>query len=177
MQSESTFPSRFQRCQCCVLARGPQFEQWGSRSEDLPPARVSQIPFRGFRQSPFVWVKHTCHTTPRQQVAEAPSESPCWTDCLLRTSCISSGFREREEGNLPTWLSGEEFACQCKRRGFRSLGWEDPLEEEMAAHSIILAWKMPWTEEPCGLQSRGSQRIRQDWAHMHTCKGGFKHIS
>ena len=38
-----------------------------------------------------------------------------------------------------------------------SLGREDPLEKEMATHSSILAWKIPWTEEPCGLQSVGSQ--------------------
>ena len=42
----------------------------------------------------------------------------------------------------------------------RSLGWEDPLEKEMATHSSILAWKIPWTEEPGRLQSMGSQRIR-----------------
>ena len=41
----------------------------------------------------------------------------------------------------------------------RSLGWEDPLEEEMATHSSILAWRIPWTEEPGGLQSTGSQRV------------------
>ena len=40
-----------------------------------------------------------------------------------------------------------------------SLGWEDPLEEVMAAHSSILAWEIPWTEEPGGLQSVGSQSI------------------
>ena len=39
----------------------------------------------------------------------------------------------------------------------RSLGWEDPLEKEMATHSSILAWRIPWTEEPGGLQSTGSQ--------------------
>ena len=39
----------------------------------------------------------------------------------------------------------------------QSLNWEDPLEEEMAAHSSILAWRIPWTEEPGGLQSIGSQ--------------------
>ena len=41
----------------------------------------------------------------------------------------------------------------------RSLGWEDPLEKEMATHSSTLAWKIPWTEEPSGLQSMGSQRV------------------
>ena len=41
-----------------------------------------------------------------------------------------------------------------------SLGWEDPLEEEdVATHSSILAWRIPWTEEPGGLQSMGSQRV------------------
>ena len=46
----------------------------------------------------------------------------------------------------------------------RSLGREDPLEKEMATHSSILAWRIPWTEEPGGLQSTGSQRVRHDWA-------------
>ena len=45
---------------------------------------------------------------------------------------------------------------------FRSLGREDPLEEEMAAHSSILAWKIPWTEEPGGLQYTGLQRVGHD---------------
>ena len=41
----------------------------------------------------------------------------------------------------------------------RSLGREDPLEKEMATHSSILAWRIPWTEEPGGLQSIGSQKV------------------
>ena len=45
----------------------------------------------------------------------------------------------------------------------RSLGQEDPLEKEMATHSSTLAWKIPWTEEPGGLQSMGSQRVGHDW--------------
>ena len=44
----------------------------------------------------------------------------------------------------------------------RSLGWEDPMEKEMATHPSVLAWKIPWTEEPGGLQSTGSQRARHD---------------
>ena len=43
-----------------------------------------------------------------------------------------------------------------------SLGREDPLEKEMATHSSLLAWRIPWTEEPGGLQSTGSQRVRRD---------------
>ena len=44
----------------------------------------------------------------------------------------------------------------------RSLGWEDPLEKAMATHSSTLAWKIPWMEEPGGLQSMGSQRVGHD---------------
>ena len=53
----------------------------------------------------------------------------------------------------------------------RSLGWEDPLEEGKATHSSILAWRIPWTEEPGGLQSMGWQRVRQDWetSTTHSC--------
>ena len=45
----------------------------------------------------------------------------------------------------------------------RSLGQEDPLEKEMATHSTVLAWRIPWTEEPGGLQSTGSQRVRHNF--------------
>ena len=45
-----------------------------------------------------------------------------------------------------------------------SLGWEDCLEKEMAIHSSIVAWRIPWTEEPGGLQSMGSHRVGHDWS-------------
>ena len=54
---------------------------------------------------------------------------------------------------------------QCRRHnrlGFKSLGREDPLEEEMATYSSMLAWRIPWAEEPGGLQSMGSQRVGYD---------------
>ena len=57
--------------------------------------------------------------------------------------------------NLPAMQETQEIWVQ-------SLGLEDPLEEEMATHSSILAWEIPWTEEPCRVQSRGSQRVRHD---------------
>ena len=48
------------------------------------------------------------------------------------------------------------------------LGQEDPLEKGMAAHSSFLAWRIPWTEEPGGLRSMGSQRVGYDWATNST---------
>ena len=76
----------------------------------------------------------------------------------------------------------------------RSLCWEDPLEKEMAPHSSTLAWKIPWTEEPGGLQSTGSQRVGHDWVtslhsipskgrgvekggHLQRCLDGWHHTS
>ena len=72
---------------------------------------------------------------------------------------------------LPKWcyyclLSGKESACQCRRlrqeTSVRALGQEDPLEEEMATHSRILTWKIPWTEKPGGLQFMEEQRAGHD---------------
>ena len=51
-----------------------------------------------------------------------------------------------------------------KETWVQSLGWEDPLENGMATHSSILAWRIPWTEEPGKLQFTGSQKVRCDWA-------------
>ena len=48
----------------------------------------------------------------------------------------------------------------------RSLGREDRLEEGMATHSSILAWRIPWTEEPARLRSIGLQRVGHDWSHL-----------
>ena len=54
----------------------------------------------------------------------------------------------------------------------QSLGWDDPLEKEMATHSSVLAWRIPWTEEPDGLQSMGLQRVGHNWAtNTHTQTG------
>ena len=55
----------------------------------------------------------------------------------------------------------KESACNAGDL-IRFLGWEDPLEKEMATHFSILAWEIPWTEEPCGLHTTGSQRARHD---------------
>ena len=54
---------------------------------------------------------------------------------------------------------------EMQKMWVQSLGWEDPLEEEMGTHSSILAWKIPWTGEPGGLQSIALQRVRHNWAH------------
>ena len=58
--------------------------------------------------------------------------------------------------NLPTMQETQE----TQETWVRFLGWEDPMEEELATHSSILAWRIPWTEESGGLQFMGPQRFR-----------------
>ena len=78
-------------------------------------------------------------------------------------------------GLLPFYHGGHALGLPCgsavknlpavqelQETQVRFLGWEDPLEKGMATHSSILAWRIPWTEEPSGLQSMGSQRIRYE---------------
>ena len=70
---------------------------------------------------------------------------------------VKVSFSSRSGGAV-----GEEFACQRRRCRLDFCVWKIPLEEEIATHSCILAWKIPWTEEHGGLQSMGSQRAGYD---------------
>ena len=58
------------------------------------------------------------------------------------------------------WLSGKDSACSAGDVG--DLGWEGPLEEGVATHSSIFTWRIPWTEEPGGLQYIGLQKVGHD---------------
>ena len=71
---------------------------------------------------------------------------------------------------LLQWLSGKESPAsqEAQAAWILFLGREDPPEEEMATHSSTLAWRIPWTEEPGGLQSIRSQAVRYDWVTEHT---------
>ena len=71
----------------------------------------------------------------------------------------------------PTFIMVASLVAQTVKRlsttretRLRALGWEDPLEKDMAVHSRTTAWKIPRKEEPCRLQSLGSQRVGHDWA-------------
>jgi len=71
-----------------------------------------------------------------------------------------------EFGCLVCWFTFN-FKQVWHLKLFSPLSQEDPLEEEMATHSSILAWEIPWTEDPGGLQFTGWQRIRHNWTHRH----------
>ena len=100
---------------------------------------------------------------------------------ILRILSFSSGTFSAKDSPFIRWIPNEVSEPEFKasvlaslvaqrlkllppmwETQVRSLGWEDPLEKEMATHSSILAWRIPWTEEPGGLQSMGSQRVGHD---------------
>ena len=65
------------------------------------------------------------------------------------------------------WVKNPPAMQETEKMQVQFLGREDPLEEGMATHSRILAWRIPWTEEPGGLQPKGSQRVGHDWVSKH----------
>ena len=80
----------------------------------------------------------------------------------LATLKVTSNFLELNCMTFfPGGSDGKETACNAETQ-VQSLGGEDPLEEGMATHSGILAWRIPWTEEPGGLQLIGLQRVGHD---------------
>ena len=118
-----------------------------------------------------------------RKLAKAVQSSHCctpgfpWCECvltLMRYPCHS------ERTSMDTLLLAavpktSQVALVAKNRllmqemwemWVRSVGREDPLEKEMTTHSSILAWRIPWTEEPGGLQSMGSQRVGDDWSSL-----------
>ena len=82
----------------------------------------------------------------------------------LQCSCLEN---PRDGG---AWWAAVYGVAQSRAQ----LKWWSSMEKEMATHSNILAWRIPWTEEPGGLQSMGSQRVRQDWATSLTHSLIFK---
>ena len=77
---------------------------------------------------------------------------------------------------FPRWLSGKESACQSRSTWVRFQGQEDPLEKEMATHSSMLAWKIPRTEEPGGLQSRQGHK-ESDTLSTHAHRTQKEHFN
>ena len=88
------------------------------------------------------------------------SQKPSKNQWLMYPIAFNPGF--------PAGISGKDLSSQCRRHEtwVQSLDWQDPLEEEVATHPNILAWRIPWTEEPGRLQSIGSQRARHGWSSL-----------
>ena len=102
------------------------------------------------------------------------------TDGIIRLGRELGPHKVTERVHSSTWTAKSQARVLCVAQRVRhlpamqetqvqSMGKEDPLEEEMTTHSSIPDWRTPWTEEPGGLQSMGSQRVRHDWiTNTHT---------
>ena len=114
-----------------------------SRAESLTQGEVTGITGKGLVS---------------QRLSDAPGPSALslhWMLLALQLHSPAGWVR-------PRWLSDKEPACQCKRQGSITRR-EDPLKKGMATHSNILAWRIPWTEEPGGLPSMG---VAKNWTRL-----------
>ena len=117
--------------------------EWEDHSESLiKPLRGVETICRGMKYSALGWVEVRDHIH--------PFISQILIEDLLGIICLVKHVPAIQE----TWV--------------QSLGWEDPLEKEVATHYSILAWRIPWTEEPGGQRSMGSQRVGHEATNTFT---------
>ena len=142
--------------------------------DELKKAPVSVCHMMSFKTVVVQWLSHVrLFATPWTAVCQASLSFPISWSCsnLLPLSwwchpTISSSvtpfssYPQSSAASLVTQVVKNLPAIRETR--VQPLGWEDPLERGMATHSSILAWRIPWTEEPGGLQSMGSQRVGHD---------------
>ena len=127
---------------------------------------------RKLKPNVVCWLFLTSYTDGlRKELASFPLETKWNRSFLTPFSEAVILLGENEWGFLGS-ASGKEPTCQCGRHEtwLWSLGPEDPREEELATHSSIIAWKIPRTEDPGGLQSIGSQGVWHDWSDLNEVK-------
>ena len=99
-----------------------------------------------------------------------PDMSTVWMQACWRLPGLDLSHLSTDLGHLPNRESLVALTVKTppvmQETWVQFLGQEDPLEKEMATHSSLLTWRIPWTEEPSGLQSIELQIVRHDWAHM-----------
>ena len=140
-QSTHCLPTCF-LCSVALLSLRPGPPSWLGPSQGLAQFRLhtNPVPNWGNRKS---W---------RQIVLCSALREVCCVDQSVKFNWTHPGGLDGKK-NLPAVWETQVW----------SLGWEDPVEKDMATHTSILAWRMPWTEEPGRLQSMGLQRVRHDW--------------
>ena len=123
-----------------------------------PKPGIRQADIWGRREGS--WILHTENHRSRRKWCQ-----PKWDKWALTVSAVNTIFQSAVLCGLPSGSAVKHPPAMQATRDMWvwSLDQEDPLEEEMATHSSILAWTIPWTEEPGGLQSMGSQRGKHGW--------------
>jgi len=92
---------------------------------------------------------------------------------IIKCRCAKTYSTPLISADITNWASlvaqWQRTLLPMQETRAQSLGWEDPLDKEMAIHSSILAWEIPWTEESFRLQSMGLKRVGHDWTTEHAC--------
>ena len=102
----------------------------------------------------------------KKKKSKLPQVTRVWKNIILFPILVTCIPRQHQ-WNLPSNAGDIELLVQ-------SLGQEDPLEEGMATDSSILAWRIPWTLEPCGQQFIGLQRVEHNWSNLTHINNGSK---
>ena len=124
------------------------FMRWRRKWQPTPVFLSGESQGRGSLVGCCLWGRTESDTTEATSVSAAAATAPIWASLVAQ-----------KVKNLPA----------MQETGVWSLGWDDPLEKEMTIHTSTLAWRIPWIQEPAGLQSTGLQRVRHDWAtNTHT---------
>ena len=134
----------------------PESEKWKVKLKLLSRSRLLATPWTAAYQAPL-------------SMDFLGKSTGVGCHCLLRdkgSKMLQLGKSNFFKG-FPGGASDKEPACQCRRHETQvwSLGWEDPLEKGMATHSSILAWRIPWTEEPGGFWSMGVTKSKTRLSH------------
>ena len=138
--------------------RGRQTQETGAQREKIRRKRRNQADLLGFRLWATEWMGLLFATTGDLAGGAVGRRA----DIIMSSEWSPRGF----PGG-----SAWRIHLQMQEMRIQSLGWEEPLEKGMATHSSILAWRIPWAEEPGGLQSKGSQRVRHNWVTEHVHSG------
>ena len=153
---------RMLQLKTCLSLQGTIFLWWQIYFSYGPPSLDVTITALGF-PSGSVGKESPCNAGDPSSIPGSVRKIP-WRRDRLPTP-VFLGF--------PGGLDGKIYACNSGDLGSVP-GLEDPLQEGVATHSSILAWRIPWTEEPGGLPSMGSHRVGHDWVTKHAQTEGTR---
>ena len=161
----------------------------GQKREMMCIGQPSEMTVLGFSLQPMLWpALFNENYSWRQSVSFLSATEEVWAvNMISRSPYLSLNHKALVSiiigfpGSSVVKKKKKKICLPMQKTWVWSQGWKDPLEEEMATHSSILAWDIPWTEEPGGRYYIGLQRVVHDWATEHACimqyKFTFKDIS
>ena len=161
---------------------------WGLVCAKIPKQKLDTTGISSFKEKSVKWIEKNGNAEGKERrntkwkstwIRRLRNVKHEFIDCLTLEFFYSNSSSYSSSKLIKSSMSWASLVDQMVKRlpamwetWVRSLGGEDLLEKDMAPHSSILAWKIPWTEEPGGLQSTGLQRVGHDWTTPLSLSGG-----